>query len=70
VPITLLALYVVEQRGAGAAWVAGLGGAVLLGRLGHAWGLSRKAGASPGRLGGLALHWTALAVMAVLMVVI
>lgn len=53
VPLVLLTLFAAEARGAREAWIAGLGGALFLARLAHAWGLSHSGGVSPGRRYGV-----------------
>lgn len=54
-PLALLLLLAAELRSAPPDWVAGLGLALLLGRVGHAIGLSRGIGPSVGRSGGMTL---------------
>lgn len=54
-PLALLALLAAELRSAPTAWVAGLGLTLLIGRIGHALGLSRRTGPSVGRSGGMTL---------------
>lgn len=47
------------------AWVVhALGATFLVGRVLHAWGISRSSGASFGRVAGMALTWTAYVVAA------
>ncbi len=55
VPLALLALLAAELRGTPEPWIAGLGAALFVSRLGHAWGLNRSIGASIGRTGGITL---------------
>jgi uncharacterized protein len=43
------------------------GAAFTLGRVMHAWGLSRRSGASAGRMAGIMLTWVAILVMAVML---
>ena len=64
VPIALLVLALLELSGLPVAWVWGFGGALLLGRLLHAFGLSRSGGYSVGRFTGTALTWLVLLLMA------
>jgi hypothetical protein len=64
VPMALLVLALLELCGLPAPWVWGLGGALLLGRLLHAFGLSRSGGYSVGRFTGTLLTWLALVSMA------
>lgn len=56
VPITLFVLLLAELRGVDPTVVGGLGAALVVARLGHAFGLSRSIGPSIGRTGGLTLH--------------
>ena len=63
-PIALLLLALLELSGLSTPWLWGYGGALLLGRLLHAVGLSRTGGRSPGRLWGTALTWLTLLGMA------
>ncbi len=63
VPVALLMLGLLELSGLGAAWLWGLGGALLLARALHAYGLSRHAGVSPGRFWGVILTWVVLLAM-------
>jgi len=55
VPLALVLLALLELGGLPAPWLWGLGGALLLGRLLHAFGLSRSSGVSLGRFYGTAL---------------
>ena len=64
VPIALLVLALLELSGLPVAWVWGFGGALLLGRLLHAFGLSRSGGYSVGRFTSTALTWLVLLLMA------
>jgi uncharacterized membrane protein YecN with MAPEG domain len=66
VPVALILLALLELSGAQALWLWIFGGVLLLGRLLHAFGLSRKSGYSPGRFFGTLLTWIALAAMALL----
>lgn len=68
VPLALLALFAAEVRGAGEDWIWGLGGALLVSRLGHAFGLSRGIGLSVGRSGGMVLMFTVMGIACVLAV--
>ena len=63
-PIALLLMALLELSGLPAAWLWGLGGVLLLGRVMHAVGLSRTGGHSHGRFWGTALTWLALLAMA------
>jgi uncharacterized membrane protein YecN with MAPEG domain len=51
-PVTLLLLYLVEQSGAGPAYVHAFGATFVIARVLHAQGLSGSAGRSPGRFFG------------------
>jgi len=59
VPLALLVLLLLEQW-AGAIWLHGYGTALLASRLLHAWGLSRHAGGSFGRVYGTLITWVLL----------
>ena len=59
-PLALLLLGLLELSGLDPRWVWGFGGTLLLGRLLHAYGLSRRSGTSPGRFLGMALTWVVL----------
>jgi len=65
VPMALLLLALLEISGAPSAWILAGGSALLVGRLLHAWGLSRHAGTSTGRFIGTALTWGVLGAAAV-----
>lgn len=60
VPLALLMLALLELSGVGAYWLWGFGGTLLVGRLLHAYGLSRRSGTSPGRFIGTLLTWGVL----------
>ena len=64
VPFALLLLGLLELSGQPAAWLWAFGGALLVGRLLHAVGLSRSSGASFGRFYGTALTWLVILAMA------
>ena len=57
VPSLLIALVLLALVGAPALLVHGIGGAFFLGRVAHAFGLSRSAGISAGRALGVLLTW-------------
>jgi hypothetical protein len=59
-PMTLIALLVVDLRGAGPYVVGGIGGALLVGRVMHAIGLTRSSGVSQWRIVGMVLTLGAL----------
>lgn len=63
-PLALLMLALLELCGLPAAWIWALGSALLLGRVLHAAGLSRRSGYSFGRFWGTALTWLVLLLMA------
>ena len=67
VPLALLLLLVAELTNVGAAWLHAYGIVLILGRLLHAFGLSRHAGVSFGRLFGIVLTWSAMFAMCVLL---
>ena len=57
IPIALLLILVLELNGARAPLLHGLGGALVIGRLLHAWGLSHSGGVSFARLSGTLITW-------------
>ena len=63
-PLALLMLGLLEMSGLAPAWLWSLGTALLLGRVMHAIGFSRRSGYSFGRFYGTALTWAALLAMA------
>jgi uncharacterized membrane protein YecN with MAPEG domain len=63
-PFALLMLGLLELCGLPATWLYALGSALLLGRVMHAAGLSRRAGYSMGRFTGTAITWFAFLLMA------
>ena len=64
VPLALLVLALLELCGLAPAWVSGFGSALLLGRVLHAFGLSRSGGYSFGRFTGTVLTWLVFLAMA------
>ena len=60
IPLALLLMLLLELNGAQAAMLHALGGALVLGRVLHAWGLSSSAGVSIGRLYGTMLTWVVM----------
>jgi uncharacterized membrane protein YecN with MAPEG domain len=68
-PLILLLLLLLALIGLGAPWLHGLGIALTLGRVLHAWGLSTNSGTSFGRSAGILLTWVTLAVALVLCIV-
>ena len=67
-PLGLLLLLVCELVGTTPNVLHLCGIVLVLGRLAHAVGLSRTAGASIGRVAGMALSWTAMVLMAGILV--
>lgn len=59
-PLALLLLGLLELSGLDPRWLWGFGGTLLVGRLLHAYGLSRRSGTSPGRFLGTLLTWGVL----------
>ena len=55
VPIALLLMLLVELGPVSAVWLHAAGVALVVGRVAHAFGLSRHAGTSAGRIGGTVL---------------
>ncbi|HEX7046754.1 MAG TPA: MAPEG family protein [Gammaproteobacteria bacterium] len=64
VPIALLLLLLAELNGFPAWSVHAAGSGLFLGRILHAFGLGRSAGASPGRFIGTALTWLVIVTLA------
>jgi uncharacterized protein len=62
IPIILILLGIAEACGSSPILLHGMGIALTLGRLLHAWGLTRSPGESFGRAAGMALTWLTLAV--------
>lgn len=60
VPAGMAGLTLLALVGAVPSMIHATGGALLLGRLLHAFGLSRSAGVSPGRFAGTFLTWLSL----------
>ena len=67
VPLAVVLLLLLELTGVAPAWLHGFGIALVAGRVLHAFGLSRHAGTSFGRLSGTLLTWVAIAAMSVLL---
>lgn len=63
--IGLLLLLVLELLAIAPLWLHLFGASLVIGRILHAWGVSRSAGTSFGRLWGMVLTWLAIIVMAV-----
>ena len=68
-PLALLLLLLLELRGIPAPWLHGLGAAVILSRLLHAWGFSRRKGVSMGRFAGTLGTWLVMLLMAAMLLV-
>lgn len=66
-PYALIALGLLETLGASTLLLHLNGAVFTLGRLLHAWGLSRRSGPSPGRLLGTTLSWVAILMMALML---
>lgn len=66
-PLGLLTLLVIELDQVRPDLVHGFGIALLLGRVLHAWGLSRASGRSLGRALGIVLTWLTMLAMALLL---
>ena len=69
VPFALLVLALLELSGLELAWVGVLGGLLLVGRILHAFGLSRSSGYSFGRFVGTLLTWSVIGIGSVLAIV-
>ena len=65
-PLALILLLSVEVQGFSAAVVHALGGTLVIGRVLHAFGLSRYEGASAGRAAGILLTWVMILVASLL----
>ena len=59
-PLALLLIGMLELNGGPLALVHACGAALLVGRIGHAYGLSRSIGSSLGRVGGMVLTYLAM----------
>jgi uncharacterized membrane protein YecN with MAPEG domain len=68
-PLALLLLLLLELRGIPAPWLHGLGAAVIVSRLLHAWGFSRRKGVSMGRFAGTLGTWLVMLLMAAMLLV-
>lgn len=68
-PLALILLLLLELRGIPAPWLHGFGIAVILSRLLHAWGFSRRKGVSFGRFFGTLVGWLAVLAMAAMLLV-
>jgi uncharacterized protein len=63
-PLGLLLLLLCELVGTTPTLLHLAGAALVVGRIAHAFGLSRTSGASVGRVAGMALSWAAMVLMA------
>ncbi len=70
VPLALILLLLLEYRGVPVWALHGLGAALFLGRVLHAWGLSRSQGTSPGRAIGMMLTLGSILVSSLWLLVI
>lgn len=68
-PLALILLLLLELRGIPAPWLHGLGSALLVARVLHAWGFSRRKGVSFGRFAGTLVSWILMLVMAAMLLV-
>lgn len=64
-PFALLLMAIAEAGGLGAAWVHGVGLALLAGRLIHPFGIGEAGGNFPARVIGQTATWAAIAVTAI-----
>lgn len=70
VPLVLILMGLLEAQRTSLYLLHALGIALTVGRVLHAWGLSRSSGRSFGRAAGIGLTWTVLAVASVTAVVV
>jgi uncharacterized membrane protein YecN with MAPEG domain len=63
-PLCLILLGGMELNGYPSRLIHGFGIALLFSRVAHAWGVSRNAGTSAGRLGGIVVTWGVMLAMA------
>lgn len=63
-PLALLLLLLLEMGGTPAPWLHGLGATLLVARVLHAWGFSRRKGTSFGRFVGTIVTWLVMLAMA------
>jgi len=68
-PLALLMLLLLELGGLAPLWLHLFGGALILSRVLHGWGLSRRSGVSFGRFWGTAGTWLVMLVMAVMLLI-
>ncbi len=70
VPLALIMILVLEIQGASEMLLYGLGTALFLGRVLHAYGLGKSSGATPGRFIGTLLTWAVYFVGAIACLII
>jgi uncharacterized membrane protein YecN with MAPEG domain len=70
VPLALILMGLLEAQRTSAYLLHALGIAITVGRVLHAWGLSRNSGRSFGRSAGMVLTWAVLLVASVVAVVV
>jgi uncharacterized membrane protein YecN with MAPEG domain len=68
IPLALLLLLLAELLGLPPNWLHAFGIAIVVGRLLHAFGLSRHSGYSRGRFFGIGVTWIAISTMAVVLI--
>src|SRR5690606_7947203 len=68
-PLALLLLLLLELRGLPVAWLHGLGATLIVSRVLHAWGFSRRKGVSFGRFFGTLVNWLLVLLMAAMLLV-
>lgn len=68
-PLALLLLLLLEMGGIPAPWLHGLGATLVLARVLHAWGFSRRKGTSFGRFFGTIATWVLMLAMAAMLLV-
>lgn len=66
-PLALLLLMLLEMHGIPAHWLHGLGATLVVARVLHAWGFSRRKGPSFGRFFGTIATWLMMLAMALML---
>ena len=66
-PLALLLLMLLEMHRMPAHWLHGLGATLVLARVLHAWGFSRRKGTSFGRFVGTLVTWLVMLAMALIL---
>ncbi len=66
-PLALLLLLLLEMHGIPAPWLHGLGATLVVARVLHAWGFSRRKGTSFGRFFGTIVTWLVMLAMALIL---